>query len=338
MKAKSRVIMSKIEFKLRGYQVGSKLPMLRPSGHLFVEYSLAGSDEEAWVSRGEPMLFLPQLVVNVEHNPESDSRDSLKRILHKNPITLRYCLLEAEYSFNQFVDELEDLRKAVKETMTGYGLFFDNSNSVASLAWKCVTRQELVLSGVSTGCIFAGIQSKRIELRMNKKYGFQKYKLWYNLLNVTNSPRNWSMKMTGEEKIQFPRGYEKSIRKRLGLGNRQHVDIDSVLESAKVHRYKWKRWTGEHHIFSSSGYYSIYTGASKGGWYTQNFELAVDNDGSITHIIESRGYPPDFGVNEFFARLFRLRTKTNPNQVMNEEFLEGAKSLPTTKKLRSGTY
>ena len=174
MKAKSRVIMSKIEFKLRGYQVGSKLPMLRPFGHLFVEYSLAGSDEEAWVFRGGPLLFLPRLVVNVEHNPESDSRDSLKRIHHKNPITLRYCLLEAEDSFNRFVDELEDLRKAINETMTGYGLFFDNSNSVANLVWKCVTRQALVLSDVSTGYIFAGIQSKRIELRMKKKVWFPK--------------------------------------------------------------------------------------------------------------------------------------------------------------------
>lgn len=131
--------------------------------------------------------------------------------------------------------------------------------------------------------------------------------------------------MTKEEKnIQFPRGYEKSIRKRLGLGSLRHIEIDSIIESAKVHQYNWKRWTAEHQVFNSSEYYSIYTGASGGGWYTQNFELAVDNDGSVTHIIESRGYPPDFGVSDFFARLFRLRAKTNSQQVKNDEYLKGA--------------
>ena len=164
--------MSNIEFKLRGYQAGPKLPTLTPFGHLFVEYSLAGSDEEAWIFRGGPMLILPRLVVNVEHIPESGSRDSSRMIHQKNPTTLRHCLLETEYTFNQFVYEFEDLRKAINETMTGFGLFFDNSNSVANLAWKCVTRQELVLSGDSTGYIFAGTQSKKIALRIRKKEWF----------------------------------------------------------------------------------------------------------------------------------------------------------------------
>ena len=63
--------MSKIEFKLRGYQVGSKLPMLRPFGHLFVEYSLAGSDEEAWVFRADLCYFYRDLLLmwSITRNP-----------------------------------------------------------------------------------------------------------------------------------------------------------------------------------------------------------------------------------------------------------------------------
>ena len=113
----------------------------------------------------------------------------------------------------------------------------------------------------------------------------------------------------GIRKISFPKGYEKSIRNRLGLGRRQLISIEGVLELAKVHKYNFYHWNGEHWAFKSSGYYSIYTGDGKSGWYTQNFDLGVDCNGMVTHIVESRGYPPDFGISDMVKNLFKFGTK-----------------------------
>ena len=111
--------------------------------------------------------------------------------------------------------------------------------------------------------------------------------------------------------ILFPEGFERSIRNRLGLGQVQQVDIRTVLEVAKVHKYFWESIGSRHWAFSAPKMYSIYTGDCKSGWYTQNFDLGVDQDGMVTHIVECRGYPPDFGIGDFFASMFRFGTKDN---------------------------
>ena len=109
--------------------------------------------------------------------------------------------------------------------------------------------------------------------------------------------------------IQFPEGFERSIRNRLGLGQVQQVDIKSMLELAKVHKYLWDSFGSRHWAFSSAEMYSIYTGDCKSGWYTQNFDLGVDQEGMVTHIVECRGYPPDVGIGDFFASIFKFGTK-----------------------------
>ena len=116
--------------------------------------------------------------------------------------------------------------------------------------------------------------------------------------------------MTDDTKtIQFPEGFERSIRNRLGLGQVQQVDIRSVLELAQVHKYLWDSYGTGHWAFSSAGIYRIYTGDCKSGWYTQNFDLGVDQEGMVTHIVECRDYPPDFGIGDFLASIFKFGTK-----------------------------
>ena len=109
----------------------------------------------------------------------------------------------------------------------------------------------------------------------------------------------------GANDIKFPRGYEKSIRNRLGLGQVREIGIDSALELASVHRYNWYQWDFKHWAFDSFVHYSIHTGMCKSGWHTQNFDIGVDADGMVTHILESRGYPADFGWYDFVSNLLK---------------------------------
>ena len=132
--------------------------------------------------------------------------------------------------------------------------------------------------------------------------------------------------------IQFPEGFERSIRNRLGLGQVQQVDIMSVLELAKVHKYLWDSYGSRHWAFSAPKIYSIYTGDCKSGWYTQNFDLGVDHDGMVTHIVEGRDYPPDFGIGDFFAGIFRRGTKNNELENLAESDSEKIVEFPDGKE------
>lgn len=167
--------MLNVVITLRGYQVGSKLPLLRPFGHLYIEYSMVGA--EPWILRGGPKIDRAGLVVNVENTLASESRDSLRSIHPRTPTTLIRCDLEIGYSFSQFINEIRALTAEINRTRTRYGLFYDNSNSVATLAWNCVTGQEFVLANNYNGYIYPGLESVKISRRLEKKDRFEKVRV-----------------------------------------------------------------------------------------------------------------------------------------------------------------
>ena len=109
--------------------------------------------------------------------------------------------------------------------------------------------------------------------------------------------------------IRFPSGYEGSIRNRLGLGKVNQISLNKLLELAKVHNYVWRQIEIDHWLFSSNPYYTVNTGGSKNGRYTQDFDLGVDDKGMVTNIVENRSYPPDFGICEMLSNLFKVGTK-----------------------------
>ena len=132
--------------------------------------------------------------------------------------------------------------------------------------------------------------------------------------------------------IQFPEGYERSIRNRLGLAQLKQIDIGMVLELAKVHKYQWDIIESEHWAFKAPKIYAIYTGDCKSGWYTQNFDLGVNQDGMVTHIVENRGYPPDFGVGEFLANMFRWVNRDKEQAEAIEAHPKKTVEFPTGKE------
>lgn len=141
------------------------------------------------------------------------------------------------------------------------------------------------------------------------------------------------MRMTkGADGIQFPRGYEKSTRNRLGLGQVREISIDSALELANVHNYNWYQWDYKHWAFDSFANYSIHTGMCKSGWYTQNFDIGVDADGMVTYIVESRGYPSDFGLYDFVSKLLKWDFKKKPNGIVTDDYPKKIVKFPNGKE------
>lgn len=132
--------------------------------------------------------------------------------------------------------------------------------------------------------------------------------------------------------IHFPEGCERSIRNRLGLAQLTQIDIGTALELAKVHKYQWDITESEHWAFKAPKIYSIHTGDCKSGWYTQNFDLGVNQDGMVTHIVENRGYPPDFGVGEFLASMFRFGNKDKDQVEAIEAHPKKTVEFPTGKE------
>ena len=136
----------------------------------------------------------------------------------------------------------------------------------------------------------------------------------------------------GSNDVKFPRGNEKSIRNRLGLGQVREISIDGALELANVHRYNWYQWDFKHWAFDSFANYSIHTGMGKSGWYTQNFDIGVDADGMVTHIVESRGYPSDFGLYDLVSNLLKWDFKKKPNGVVTDDYPKKIVKFPNGKE------
>ena len=159
--------MVRVDLTLRGYQVGPRVAGLRPVGHLFIEYAKAG--EDARIFRAGPKLGSDGLLVHASDTAMLISRDRPSQIATKSPIVVQRSEIELGYSYNEFLTEIDDLRRDINQTETFYGLFVDNSNSVADLAWRLITKRELRLPDGGGGYNFVGRMSKKIEQNIEKK-------------------------------------------------------------------------------------------------------------------------------------------------------------------------
>lgn len=167
--------MLRVELALRGYQVGSRLEGFRPFGHLFIEYASTG--ENTRIFRACPRFVSSGLMIYAENTPVCLSRDRPSRIIRKRPVVLLRREIGISYTFNGFIKEMNELSYEINLTRTFYGLFVNNSNTVADLAWRFITKQELRFSDGYNGYFYTGRTSKGLERRIRVKDRFKQTQL-----------------------------------------------------------------------------------------------------------------------------------------------------------------
>ena len=121
---------------------------MKPVGHLFIEYCLHDSDEEARIFRAGPR----GVYLFAADTTESDSRDTSVKTEDKEPIciTQKHIHFDVKTSRNEeklwawrrFSERFRDLRNRINDTKTLYGII-NNSNSVASLGWRCMLGEDI---------------------------------------------------------------------------------------------------------------------------------------------------------------------------------------------------
>ena len=139
---------------------------------MFIQYGTAGEDTR--IFRAGPKLCSDGLLVYAKDTAMLISRDRPSRIAVKSPMVVQRSKIELGCSYNEFLDEMRDLRTDINKTRTFYGLFVDNSNSVADLAWRFITKREIRLPDGDGGYTFVGRMSKKIEQNIEKKERFKR--------------------------------------------------------------------------------------------------------------------------------------------------------------------
>lgn len=140
--------MATVVFQLNGYKVVTGIPMMKPYGHLFIEYWLEGNEQEARIFRGGPEgVFL-----KIRDTLEAASRDSHRQIETKGSIFIKEQRLllkvnelhknNAILAFGNFVNMLNDILKVVNRHRSVYGVVVNNSNSIAYETWRLITKDE----------------------------------------------------------------------------------------------------------------------------------------------------------------------------------------------------
>ena len=175
---------------LKGYQVFPGVLNMKPFGHLFIEYFLEGSEEETRIFRAGPK----QGYLYVRDTSERESMDSSLRLAGKRPI----CLIQKQvnlkvrsrsydaklFAWTQFIEQLKQLRDDIINSKTVYGIIFNNSNSVASLGWNFITKQDISRSCATSEFNFIGnsnMSNRLRSLRQMESDIVSFYNVWHKI-------------------------------------------------------------------------------------------------------------------------------------------------------------
>ena len=104
--------------------------------------------------------------------------------------------------------------------------------------------------------------------------------------------------------IKFTGAPEKRIRHRLGLGSLNRIKIDDVLEIAKILKYGTEFRNCSNCFVQSDKCYLICTGLSKLALCVIYYDVAYDDDGYVTDIIEDRAGYADYGIGTLVEWIF----------------------------------
>ena len=168
--------MATVIARLKGYKLPYGILNMKPFGHLFIEYCLHDSDEEARIFRAGPRgIYL--VAMDTE---ESISPDSSVKTVDKEPIciTQKHINLhvgnlsdeEKLEAWGRFAGPFEQLMVAINNTKTVYGVIINNSNSVASLGWRCMLGDDISSHCDSSIYNFVGHSMMTIDSKIGTEF------------------------------------------------------------------------------------------------------------------------------------------------------------------------
>ena len=169
--------MATVVARLNGYKLPHGILNMKPFGHLFIEYCLHDSDEEARIFRAGPKGFY----LFAMDTTERKSLDSSVQTEDKAPIciTQKHINLYVGSSsdeekltvWDRFVGLFEQLVDSINNTKTVYGIIINNSNSVASVGWRCMFGDDISSHCDSSIYNFIGHNMMTIDSKIGTKIG-----------------------------------------------------------------------------------------------------------------------------------------------------------------------
>ena len=169
--------MATVIARLKGYKLPYGILNMKPFGHLFIEYCLHDSDEESRIFRAGPRggyLF-------ARDTTESISLDSSVKTEPKEPICITQKNVnlyignssdeEKLEAWGRFAGQFEQLMVAINDTNTVYGVIVNNSNSVASLGWRCMLGEDISSYCDNSVYNFVGHNMMTIDSKVGTKIG-----------------------------------------------------------------------------------------------------------------------------------------------------------------------
>ena len=169
--------MATVIARLKGYKLPYGILNMKPFGHLFIEYCLHDSDEEARIFRAGPR----GVYLRARNTTESDSLDSSVQTEAKEPICITqkrlnlYTGSESDEEklevWDRFAQQFEQLMDSINDTKTVYGIVINNSNSVASLGWRCMFGEDISPHCDSSIYNFIGHNMMTIDSKIGTKTG-----------------------------------------------------------------------------------------------------------------------------------------------------------------------
>ena len=169
--------MATVIARLKGYKLPYGILNMKPFGHLFIEYCLHDSDEEARIFRAGPR----GVYLRARDTEESDSLDSSVQTQGKEPIcvTQKHINLyvanssdeEKLEAWGRFAGQFEQVRDSINNTKTVYGVIINNSNSVASLGWRYMLGEDISSYCDNSVYNFVGHNMMTIDAKIGTKFG-----------------------------------------------------------------------------------------------------------------------------------------------------------------------
>ena len=136
----------------------------------------------------------------------------------------------------------------------------------------------------------------------------------------------------GRPIIKFFGGNEKRIRHRLGLGSAETISEEDVLSIAKIHNYNIQSIQRRHRVLKVVNFHRIFTGASKIGTCTFDYDVGIDSTAAVIGIYESRSFDPDYGIGRILGYLFNFNNARVKRQAEWAEQCYQSISFPNNKE------
>ena len=172
--------MATVIARLKGYKLPFGISNMKPFGHLFIEYCLHDSDEEARIFRAGPR----GVYLLAADTTESDSRDTSVKTEDKEPICITqkhinlYAGSESDEekleAWGRFGRQFKQLMDSINYTKTVYGIIINNSNSVASLGWRCMFGEDISPHCDRSIYNFIGHNMMTIDSKIGTKIGSER--------------------------------------------------------------------------------------------------------------------------------------------------------------------